>query len=1023
MSYFFSFFPHVYFNGNLFRQGAHFRSHIVEGSRILRGFNIGTPFGTRSFSSSSKDMTASDLGYKILASSFEKPELDDRNYRYIQLPNRLKVFLIQDKSTDKAAAALDVNVGFFQDPEDLPGLAHFCEHLLFMGSEKFPNENEYSSYLSHHGGASNAYTSTQNTNYYFMVNHGNLYDALDRFSGFFTSPLFSVSSTNKEVNAVDSENKKNLQSDLWRMQQLDRSLTNPGHPFHKFSTGNYQTLYKEPKSRGIEIREELLKFYDKTYSANLMRLVILGMEDLDTLSAWAYELFKDVPDKGIDVHEYNAKVFTPTYLTKIIKAKPIKDLKRVEVSFDVPDTETFWDSRPADYISHLIGHESSNSLLSYLISQSWATELYCGAQTVSKGNAYFCIHIELTDKGVQDYEEVVYTVFQYIEMLKKSLPQERIFVELNKIGESKFRFKQKGSPSNTVSSLAKNLQKDFLPPEIIFNASLIRKFKPELIMSFLSHLQPKNSRISLISRSVTTNLTERWYGTEYAVEDYDKELLKKLEAPELNPSLQLPTPNMFIPTNFDVNKQEDVKPLLEPLLLKEDRSCRLWYKKDDRFWVPEGHVYVSFKLPHSYSSVVNSMLSTLYVEMVKDSLKDLLYNAECANFEVSFVKTNQGLDLSLTGYNDKMTLLLTSILEGIRNFDPKKERFDVLQKLLCQKLYNRLYNVPYSQIGVLYNSLINDRSWTPSEKLKVTKQLTFEHFKAFVPSIYEQMYFETLVHGNFPENQAIELNSYICSLIPNQIKHSGARNNRPRSYMLPEGKTYRYETTLFDEENVNSCFEMVIQLGMYSEDMNAKGSLLAQLINEPCFNTLRTEEQLGYVVWSSKQNTHASTNLRILVQSESDTVYIESRVDKFLNNFADTLRSMSEQAFEKHKGALCNTLLQKFKNMREENFRFIGAIFSGDYNFLCKEREAKIIRSLTQQHMIDFYERHILSQKSSKLNIHLKSQAKQESTLREIPDGYPVGETISEIEDFKSSLFLAPARPQIKRFELAAPKL
>ena len=73
---------------------------------------------------------------EILASALEKPLLDTREYRVIKLPNDLEVLLIHDADTDKAAAAMDVNVGSFSDPEDMPGMAHAVEHLLFMGTDK-----------------------------------------------------------------------------------------------------------------------------------------------------------------------------------------------------------------------------------------------------------------------------------------------------------------------------------------------------------------------------------------------------------------------------------------------------------------------------------------------------------------------------------------------------------------------------------------------------------------------------------------------------------------------------------------------------------------------------------------------------------------------------------------------------------------------------------------------------------------------------------------------------------------------
>jgi nardilysin len=56
------------------------------------------------------------------------------------------------KAIKKAAAAVSVRVGSFSDPRDAQGLAHFLEHMLFMGSEKFPDENDYDDFLSSHGG-------------------------------------------------------------------------------------------------------------------------------------------------------------------------------------------------------------------------------------------------------------------------------------------------------------------------------------------------------------------------------------------------------------------------------------------------------------------------------------------------------------------------------------------------------------------------------------------------------------------------------------------------------------------------------------------------------------------------------------------------------------------------------------------------------------------------------------------------------------------------------------------------------
>jgi insulysin len=72
----------------------------------------------------------------VVTDVMEKPSLDIRSYRVILLRNKLEVLLIHDPETDKASAALDVNVGSFSDPRDMPGLAHAVEHMLFMGTKK-----------------------------------------------------------------------------------------------------------------------------------------------------------------------------------------------------------------------------------------------------------------------------------------------------------------------------------------------------------------------------------------------------------------------------------------------------------------------------------------------------------------------------------------------------------------------------------------------------------------------------------------------------------------------------------------------------------------------------------------------------------------------------------------------------------------------------------------------------------------------------------------------------------------------
>ncbi|CAG2123363.1 unnamed protein product, partial [Medioppia subpectinata] len=102
------------------------------------------------------------------------------------------------------------------DPRDVQGLAHFAEHMLFLGTKKYPDDDDYNKYITSNGGSANAYTAESNTTYYFDISTDYISGALDRFSQFFVEPLFTESATDREINAVQSEYERDLPLDVWR---------------------------------------------------------------------------------------------------------------------------------------------------------------------------------------------------------------------------------------------------------------------------------------------------------------------------------------------------------------------------------------------------------------------------------------------------------------------------------------------------------------------------------------------------------------------------------------------------------------------------------------------------------------------------------------------------------------------------------------------------------------------------------------------------------------------------------------
>ncbi|GEQ71646.1 hypothetical protein JCM33374_g5332 [Metschnikowia sp. JCM 33374] len=947
-------------------------------------------------------------GYTLLAedSAIEKPVLDDRSYRFFKLTqNDLHVLVINDPSTDKSAASLDVNVGSFADKKyTIPGLAHFCEHLLFMGTKKYPEENEYASYLSKHSGHSNAYTAAEHTNYYFEVGSDHLEGALDRFAQFFISPLFSKSCKDREIRAVDSENKKNLQNDLWRMYQLDKSTSNPNHPFNGFSTGNYVTLNDEPEARGLNVRDVLLQFYKEQYSSNLMSLVVLGSESLDELTKWAVDKFSDVPNASLPRPSYNNElIYAPDQMRKILKAKSIMDTNKLELSFMIPDDmEKHWETKPGQYYSHLLGHESKGSLCYYLKEKNWITSLSAGNMMVCQDNALFMVDVELTPEGLQHWQDIVVHVFEYLKMLHSQEPQEWIWKEVSDMSKINFRFKQKSGTSSTVSRMSNSLYRFAedssssgsssakIPPENLLNYTILRDFNADKIKKYGSYLVPSNVRLNLTSQSFDDLPSkEHWYGTEYSLEDIPSDLSQAIENVSLNPNLKSVSPNNFIPQDFSVLGKKADSPLGHPHLISDTHKHETWFKQDDTFEVPKGYISLNIHTPKLGDSIESSVLGTLWSEMLEDDLNDLNYYAELVGLNCTIYQNRDSFTLKVGGYNHKLPEFLEKVLESLIHFTPKPDRFESIKYKLTQEFKNFGYSTPYAQIGSRFLQLLNENTYTVEDKLEFTKKVDFKHVEDFSQNVLwsKGVYVQTLIHGNFDYSVAVDVHKSIESLFKNK-QSIGENKEKVReavkfqSHSLAESENSRYEIDLQDANNVNSCIEYYIQIGKLGAE-NAKLRILTDLVgvmvNEPCFNQLRTKEQLGYVVFSGPRQNRSHFGFRVLIQSEKPCEYLEYRIAEFFRKFKSRNLGpeLTEEAFAKFKAALKIKKLTKLKNLSEESNRFWNAITDGFYDFQQKVKDVEVLEGVSKDELLEFFDKYFNfdePRNQPALAVYLKSQ-------------------------------------------------
>ncbi|XP_017891518.1 insulin-degrading enzyme isoform X2 [Ceratina calcarata] len=910
---------------------------------------------------------------------------DKREYRGLLLTNRMKVLLISDPTTDKSAAALSVNIGYLSDPDDLPGLAHFCEHMLFLGTEKYPEKNDYNKYLSQNGGTYNGSTNMDHTLYYFDVHSEKLKGALDRFAHFFISPLFTEALTELELNAVNSEFEKNVANDTWRLDQIEKTSADPNHPYSKFGSGNKDTLDTIPKRKGINVREQLLQFHKRYYSSNIMALSVLGKESLDDLESMVVELFSQVENKDVEAPVWTQHPFDERHFQHKWYVVPIKDMRNLYIIFPLPDLREHYKAAPARYIAHLLGHEGEGSLLSCLKAKGWCNSLGSGKRsgTSARGFSFFAVFVDLTEEGIQHVDDIVLLTFQYINMLKEQGPVEWIYNEYRDIANMNFRFKEKSHPCDYVSGIAQILY-DYPIEDILVVGYLFPSWRPDLIDWIMDYLKPENVRIHVIGKMFKSiaDETERLYGIKYKKEKIPQATTDTWMKAGLDPALRLPPKNIFIPEKFDIKPAEESGVSKFPTIIEDTSLIRLWFKQDDEFLMPRANLFVDFVSPLAYMDPLNCNLMYLFVLLFRDSLNEYAYAADIAGLKWELNNSKYGMTLGIGGYDDKQHVLLDKIIDKMINFKVDPKRFEILKESYVRGLKNYKTEQPYLHAVYYLAVLMSEQTWAKEELLNATAQLTVDRVQQFIPQFLTKIHMECLVHGNMTMSEAIAtaklIESKLSATIPHIVPLLPRQLILHREIKLGDGCHFLFEVTT--KYHSSSCTQIYYQTGLQSTESNMLLELLAQILSEPCFTTLRTKEQLGYIVFSGVRRTYGVQGLRIIVQSDRHPKYVEQRIDAFLKCMMEHVSSMNDEEFESHKESLAIRRLEKPKQMNTLSAIFWSEIVSQQYNFDRANIEVTYLRTVTKEQILSFYKEMLRNDVQHKLSVHILSTLKDPSS-------------------------------------------
>ena len=888
----------------------------------------------------------SDLSDKSKSSEIVTSPNDQREYRHIRLDNQLDVLLISDPSTDKAAASLDVYIGSYQNPADRAGLVHFLEHMLFLGTEKYPDPGEYQRFISEHGGSHNAGTGLENTNYFFDIDAAYLESALDRFAPFFSSPNFDAKYVDRERNAVESEYRLKIKDDGRRMMDVLQEQINPQHPLSKFTVGNLETL-ADWEDRPV--RDELLAIYKKYYSANIMKLVVLGSESLDELQAMVEPRFKVVENANVVVGAHSAPLFEPERLPMQISARPLQNSRELSLSFPLPKMLPHWQKKPANYLAALIGHEGDGSLLDVLKKRGWAEALGAGVPLEDRGSALFSVDISLTPQGLEHQQQIVEMFFAWVALIREQGIESWRYDERAQLNDIAFRFQEKQNPISYVSSLSSMMQR--YPVVDLLQANyLMNDFDAQLVAEVAGLLTAGNMMLQLTAPEVETDQISQMYQTPYSVAEIPNSALQKWRAPRTFAELSLPSHNPYIPSDLELlDEAGDI-----PQLLMESESLTAWHLPDTRFGVPKAHIIAALETTGVDSPEMAAAIQ-LYLAYVEDQLGASVYPATEAGLNFSLQPSNKGFTLVIGGYSDRQSALLADILEALKNPQWQQARFDRIQQTMFRDLNNFRREYPFRQVVASLYSMLKGQ-WTPLQKAAAVDQLTMPELAQLVENFNANLQLKVLISGNLNLQSAKEIVTSLSSWT--QLK--AVQPLQSVAKLNPSNKqVYRAQIPV---DHSDAAFMLYMQGRNDSLTERAHMLLIAEMLSAPFYTSLRTEKQLGYVVAAFASNHLRVPGVAFLVQSSSvNEQALRSEFDQFLSGYADQVALLNQEDLDRYRSSVLSNLQEKPKNLVELNGRFMESVNLGYNNFDFRQQLAEEISTVSLSSLSQAYKAVVIS--------------------------------------------------------------
>lgn len=895
---------------------------------------------------------------------------DSRDYATLVLDNGLAVLLVSDPAVEKSAAALSVGVGLLQDPMAYQGMAHYLEHMLFLGTEKYPEPDGYMAFMSRNGGTNNAYTWLDITNYMFVIDNPAYDEALDRFSDFFKAPLLLPEYIEKEKNAVHAEWSMRREMDEFAMFRLGRSLLGD-HPANRFLIGNLESLADKS---GQSLHAATVDFHQRYYSANLMKLALISPLPIEALQTLARRHFGAIPDLAVARPGIEQALDFSRVGGQRIHYVPQQDRRQLTLEFIIDNNSDQFRHKPNEYLAYIIGSEMPDSLAALFKQRGWASSLSVHADPKQFGNyGVFTIAIEVTPEGMPHRDAMLELVLGYLDLLREQGVPDHYATEFRTSLDNRFRFLEKTDDFSYASELAAAMQ-DYPLEHVIDGPYRFEGVDAAAVNAVLGQLIPERLQAWYVSPEEPGEQEIPFYAGRYslaplAVPTADQRLAMAREA-----GLGLPAANALLPKAFAVKETDP-----EPRRLRDEPGLDVWLQGSRHFPdQPRGELHLHLNTDARQAGPEGSVMLALWADLFLQQQTALVTEAGIAGMELQ-VRPDNGLQLTIRGFTDRQPELLGRALRGLQVAPDDQALAQAIDRY-SRGIRNARRAFPVRQLFPALTTLVESGGHADEALLEAAGRIDRQRLQAFVDDQLVHNHLRLYLFGNYDRSSAEALLETVLEQLPER---------QPAGYVRSE--LYAPQAGVSVARNLDVPVEDLGMLSLYATpEPGMRGIASARVLGvhlaNQAFNMLRTEEQLGYAAggMGRELGDHAVLGLYIQTPVKGPAEML-ARLDAFAGEYASQLADLDEASFEQLRAGVLTELTQPPKSQAEEAEPFLRDWYRQRHAFDTRTRLIAAVESLTLADLQQFYRDTVVSEAPSRLLIQLRGQRFRDQPHARLP--------------------------------------